>query len=72
MSDYQKAKQQKDWSSSSKAQDSHAFHKPRALSRQAEANIKIEVHRDETIVNHLQAEQRTNMNLMFYDFNGSS
>lgn len=48
------------------------FHKPRALSRQAEANIKIEVHRDETIINHLQKEQRANMNLMFYDFNGSS
>lgn len=48
------------------------FHKPRALSRQNEADIKIEVHRDETIINHLQREQKANMNLMFYDFNGSS
>jgi len=48
------------------------FTKPRALSRQADAHIKIEVHRDENIKNHLQAEQRENMNLMFYDFNGSS
>jgi hypothetical protein len=42
------------------------------MSRQAEAPIKIEVHRDENIKNHLIAEQRENMNLMFYDFNGSS
>ena len=48
------------------------FHKPRALSRQTDAHIKIEVHRDETIINHLQREQKANMNLMFYDFNGSS
>jgi hypothetical protein len=48
------------------------FTKPRALSRQADAHIKIEVHRDENIKNHLQREQRENMNLMFYDFNGSS
>lgn len=48
------------------------FHKPRALSRQHDANIRIEVHRDETIINHLQREQKANMNLMFYDFNGSS
>ncbi len=48
------------------------FYKPRALSRQQDANIRIEVHRDETIVNHLQTEQKANMNLMFYDFNGSS
>ena len=48
------------------------FYKPRALSRQQDANIRIEVHRDETIINHLQREQKTNMNLMFYDFNGSS
>ena len=71
MSDYQKAKQQKEWQAKP-ADQGQQFHKPRALSRQAEANIKIEVHRDETIINHLQAEQRTNMNLMFYDFNGSS
>ena len=32
------------------------FHKPRALSRQTDANIRIEVHRDETIINHLQRE----------------
>lgn len=48
------------------------FTKPRALSRQADAHIKIEVHRDENIKNHLQREQRENMNLMFYDFNGST
>lgn len=48
------------------------FHKPRALSRQTDAHIRIEVHRDETIINHLQREQKANMNLMFYDFNGSS
>jgi hypothetical protein len=52
--------------------DQAMFHKPRALSRQADANIRIEVHRDQTIINHLQTEQRENMNLMFYDFNGSS
>lgn len=48
------------------------FHKPRAMSRQQDADIRIEVHRDETIINHLQREQKANMNLMFYDFNGSS
>lgn len=48
------------------------FHKPRALSRQADAHIKIEVHRDANIMRHLQTEQMENMNLMFYDFNGSS
>jgi len=32
------------------------FHKPRALSRQTDAHIRIEVHRDETIINHLQRE----------------
>ncbi|CDW77529.1 UNKNOWN [Stylonychia lemnae] len=52
--------------------DNNGFTKPRALSRQADAHIKIEVHRDENIKNHLQREQRENMNLMFYDFNGSS
>ena len=46
--------------------------KPRALSRQAEADIKLEVHRDENIKMHLQREHKLNMNLMFYDFNGSS
>ncbi len=53
-------------------QSVNLFHKPRAMSRQADAHIKIEVHRDETIKNHLQTEQMENMNLMFYDFNGSS
>lgn len=48
------------------------FAKPRALSRQADAHIKIEVHRDIKIRNYLQAEKQENMNLMFYDFNGSS
>lgn len=42
------------------------------MSRQADAHIKIEVHRDENIINHLQSEKTENMNLMFYDFNGSS
>jgi hypothetical protein len=46
--------------------------KPRALSSQADAHIKIEVHRDIKIRNYLQAEKQDNMNLMFYDFNGSS
>ncbi|TNV84968.1 hypothetical protein FGO68_gene3688 [Halteria grandinella] len=96
ISDYQKAKQQREWHQQQQqlkgsvhedalnisaissqqpgggGQAGGYFHKPRALSRQAEANIKIEVHRDETIINHLQREQRANMNLMFYDFNGSS
>ena len=48
------------------------FTKPRALSRQADAHIKIEVHRDIKIRNYLQNKQTENMNLMFYDFNGSS
>ena len=48
------------------------FSKPRALSRQADAHIKIEVHRDIKIRNYLQNKQTENMNLMFYDFNGSS
>ena len=75
ISDYQKAKQQRDLNNlnggrsngtedalntsgisqqqSSQHQPNNYFHKPRALSRQGEANIKIEVHRDETIINHL-------------------
>ena len=48
------------------------FNKPRAASRQADAHIKIEVHRDIKIRNYLQAEKHDNMNLMFYDFNNSS
>ena len=48
------------------------FTKPRALSRQADAHIKIEVHRDRNIRNYLQPQKKENMNLMFYDFNGSS
>lgn len=48
------------------------FTKPRALSRQADAHIKIEVHRDIKIRNYLQDRQAEGMNLMFYDFNGSS
>lgn len=50
----------------------NAFAKPRALSRQADGNIKIEVHRDVKIRDYLNAEKQENMNLMFYDFNGSS
>jgi len=46
--------------------------KPRALSRQVEAEIKLEVHRDSKIRMHLQEDHQPNMNLMFYDFNGSS
>ena len=42
------------------------------MSRQADAHIKIEVHRDIKIRNYLQNKQTENMNLMFYDFNGSS
>lgn len=49
-----------------------AFTKPRAQSRQADAHIKIEVHRDVKIKDYLNAEKQENMNLMFYDFNGSS
>ena len=48
------------------------FSKPRALSRQADANIRIEVHRDDKIRNYMQAEASDNMSLLFYDFNGSS
>ena len=49
------------------------FTKPRALSRQADAHIKIEVHRDRRILNQLQPQKlEPNMNLMFYDFNGSA
>ena len=48
------------------------FTKPRAMSRQADAHIKIEVHRDIKIRNYLQVKKSENMNLMFYDFNGSS
>ena len=81
VSDYQKQKQEKEWqlgfrggqAPAYQMNDSRSmFTKPRALSRQADAHIKIEVHRDETIKNHLQREQRENMNLMFYDFNGST
>jgi hypothetical protein len=42
------------------------------MSRQADGNIKIEVHRDVKIRDYLNAEKQENMNLMFYDFNGSS
>ena len=38
----------------------------------ADAHIKIEVHRDIKIRDYLYAEKQENMNLMFYDFNGSS
>jgi hypothetical protein len=54
------------------AQAAAAFTKPRALSRQADAQIRIEVHRDTKIKNYLQADKSENMSLMFYDFNGSS
>jgi len=46
-----------------------AFIKPRAISRQADAHIRIEVHKDQRIVHHLQGEKAENMNLMFYNFN---
>jgi hypothetical protein len=65
-------KRQHDGSSAESGNKKHDFYKPRAMSRQADAHIKIEVHRDENIRNHLEREQRENMNLMFYDFNGSS
>jgi hypothetical protein len=43
--------------------------KPRAISRQADAHIRIEVHKDQRIIHHLQDEKQDNMNLMFYNFN---
>ena len=45
------------------------FIKPRAISRQADAHIRIEVHKDQRIIHHLQGEKQENMNLMFYNFN---
>lgn len=42
------------------------------MSRQADAHIKIEVHRDIKVRNYLQDGRAEGMNLMFYDFNGSS
>ena len=45
------------------------FIKPRAISRQADAHIRIEVHKDQRIIHHLQDEKQDNMNLMFYNFN---
>jgi len=45
------------------------FIKPRAISRQADAHIRIEVHKDKRIIDHLQEEKQENMNLMFYNFN---
>jgi hypothetical protein len=45
------------------------FIKPRAISRQADAHIRIEVHKDQRIIHHLQEEKQENMNLMFYNFN---
>jgi len=47
----------------------HDFIKPRAVSRQADAHIRIEVHKDQRIIHHLQGEKKENMNLMFYNFN---
>ena len=43
--------------------------KPRAISRQADAHIRIEVHKDQRIIHHLQQDKTENMNLMFYNFN---
>ena len=60
------------WNGGRDQQQSNAFAKPRALSRQVDAHIKIEVHRDIKIRDYLNAEKQENMNLMFYDFNGSS
>ena len=48
------------------------FIKPRAISRQADAHIRIEVHKDQRIIHHLQGEKQENMNLMFYNFNDFS
>jgi hypothetical protein len=45
------------------------FIKPRAISRQSDAQIRIEVHKDQRIIHHLQGEKKENMNLMFYNFN---
>jgi hypothetical protein len=33
------------------------FIKPRAISRQADAHIRIEVHKDQRIIHHLQEEK---------------
>ena len=55
----------------SKSGNDQHFVKPRALSRQTDERIKVQVHRDKNILNHMQSEQKVNMNLMFYDFNGS-
>jgi hypothetical protein len=38
------------------------FIKPRAISRQADAHIRIEVHKDQRIIHHLQGEKQENMN----------
>ena len=53
------------------------FHKPRAgvtnkTSSCDPESIKIEVHNNENVMNHLQPTQHENMNLMFYDFNGTT
>ena len=50
-------------------QEAGSFIKPRAISRQADAHIRIEVHKDQRIIHHLQGEKQENMNLMFYNFN---
>lgn len=48
------------------------FVRPRAISRQSDAHIRIEVHKDQRIIHHLQGEKKENMNLMFYNFNDFS
>lgn len=53
-------------------QETGSFVKPRAISRQADAHIRIEVHKDQRIIHHLQGEKQENMNLMFYNFNDFS
>ena len=45
------------------------FLKPRAISKQTDAHIRIEVHKDQRIIHHLQEQKQENMNLMFYNFN---
>lgn len=34
--------------------------------------IHMKISREQNVINHLQREQKQNMNLLFYDFNGSS
>lgn len=52
-------------------QEQSTFIAPRAKSRKGDAHIRIEVHKDERIIHHLQGQEEhlENMNLLFYNFN---